>query len=104
MSNAQKEVQGSKPVYQVKLEKDVCVPMRDGVRLSVDIFRPDAEGKFPALLAYGQYGKELEEMGLHIPSPGPAQPALGRGHRGRRYALHCVSWIRACRRGRPGDG
>ncbi len=74
MSNAQKEVQGSKPVYQVKLEKDVCVPMRDGVRLSVDIFRPDAEGKFPALLAYGQYGKELEEMGLTFPPQARPSP------------------------------
>ena len=58
----------SRPVYKaIKTEKDVYVSMRDGVRIAVDIFRPDAEGKFPALLAYGQYGKELEEMALTFP-------------------------------------
>jgi len=34
-------------------EKDVAVPMRDGVNLSVDIYRPDDGGKFPALLVFG---------------------------------------------------
>lgn len=58
----------SQPVYKtIKTEKDVFVPMRDGVKLAIDIFRPDVEGKFPALLAYGQYGKELEEMALTLP-------------------------------------
>jgi len=31
---------------------DVMVPMRDGVQICVDIYRPKAEGKFPALLAF----------------------------------------------------
>ena len=58
----------SKPVYkEIVSEKDVMVPVRDGVRIAVDIFRPKAKGKFPALLAYGQYGKELEEMALTFP-------------------------------------
>ena len=51
---------GSKPVYKIKAEKNVYVPMRDGVRLAVDIYRLDAEGKFPALLAMSPYGKELQ--------------------------------------------
>ena len=33
------------------VDKDVFVTARDGVRLAVDIYRPDAPGKFPALLA-----------------------------------------------------
>ena len=58
----------SKPVYKgIITEKDVMVPARDGARIAVDIFRPDAEGKFPVLVAYGQYGKELEEMALTFP-------------------------------------
>ena len=32
--------------------------MRDGIRLAVDVYRPDAEGKFPALLAMSGYGKD----------------------------------------------
>ncbi len=52
----------SQPKYGVKVEKDVYVPMRDGVRLAVDIYRPDAKGKFPALLAQSPYGKEIQEL------------------------------------------
>ena len=32
------------------------MPMRDGVLLSADIYRPDAEGKFPAILIQTPYG------------------------------------------------
>ena len=58
----------SQPKYGIKTEKEVDVPMRDGVRLSVNIYRPDAKGKFPALLAMGGYGKELQEL-LIPPQP-----------------------------------
>ena len=54
--------EGSKPVYSAKLEKDVMVPMRDGIRLAVDIYRPDTTGKrFPVILSFGTHGKELQE-------------------------------------------
>jgi len=36
------------------------VPARDGVRLAIDIYRPDAPGRFPALLAMSPYGKSLQ--------------------------------------------
>ena len=40
----------TEPQYDKMIqEKDVMVPMRDGVHLCVDIYRPDAQGKFPAL-------------------------------------------------------
>jgi hypothetical protein len=52
----------SQPKYKVKVEKDIYVTMRDGVRLAVDVHRPDADGKFPALLALSPYGKELQEL------------------------------------------
>ena len=68
------KVRGSQPIYRIKLEKDVYVPMRDGVRLAVDIFRPESEDRFPALLAYGCYGKELEEMGLTFPPQARPSP------------------------------
>jgi predicted acyl esterase len=50
MASSQRVVKGPKPIYQIEGEKDVYITMRDGVRLAVDIFRPDAEGRFPALL------------------------------------------------------
>ncbi len=58
----------SKPRYGIKMERDVMVPTRDGTRLAVNIFRPDAEGRFPALLALSGYGKEEQELLL------PPQP------------------------------
>ncbi|HUT88461.1 MAG TPA: CocE/NonD family hydrolase [Thermoguttaceae bacterium] len=42
--------QGSEAVYSVKHEVKVPVPMRDGVKLAAEIYRPDAPGEFPALM------------------------------------------------------
>jgi len=58
----------SQPKYGIKVERDVNVPMRDGVHLAINVFRPDAEGKFPALLSLSPYGKEVQELPL------PPQP------------------------------
>jgi len=41
---------------KVIVELDVKVPMRDGVQLSTNIFRPDGEGKFPTILMRTPYG------------------------------------------------
>jgi uncharacterized protein len=41
------------------LEKDVAVPMRDGVLLRADIFRPVGNGPFPVLVYRTPYGKEF---------------------------------------------
>src|SRR4030042_1845964 len=54
--------EGSQPKYKIKVEKDIMVPMEDGVRLAVDVYRPDVEGvKFPGLLSFFGWGKELQE-------------------------------------------
>ncbi|MCK4855491.1 MAG: CocE/NonD family hydrolase, partial [Bacteroidales bacterium] len=42
--------------YPVIEELDVKVTMRDGVRLSTNIYRPDTSGTFPVLLARSPYG------------------------------------------------
>ncbi|MBC7292881.1 MAG: CocE/NonD family hydrolase, partial [Thermoleophilia bacterium] len=54
----------SQPQYKMVVEKDVMVTMRDGVRLAVNIYRPDAPGKFPALLAADSYQKDLVDLPL----------------------------------------
>ena len=56
------------PAYKVRPKETVMVPMRDGIRLAVDIFRPEGEGKFPALLAMSGYGKDLQST-PQIPQP-----------------------------------
>jgi putative CocE/NonD family hydrolase len=43
--------------YPVTFEGDVPVTMRDGVILRADIYRPNAEGKFPVLLQRTPYNK-----------------------------------------------
>jgi predicted acyl esterase len=41
------------------LDKDVGIPMRDGALLRANVFRPDAEGRFPVLMTLGPYGKDV---------------------------------------------
>lgn len=45
--------------YPVKIERGVSVKMRDGVILRGDVFRPDADGKFPVLLERTPYRRSL---------------------------------------------
>lgn len=47
----------SKPTYTVKTETKVMVALRDGVKLATDIYRPDADGKFPVILQRTPYGR-----------------------------------------------
>ncbi|MDR3294546.1 MAG: CocE/NonD family hydrolase [Clostridiales Family XIII bacterium] len=49
----------SEAIYGVKKET-FMVAARDGVKLAIDVYRPDAEGKFPALLAQSPYGKTAQ--------------------------------------------
>lgn len=43
--------------YEVVSELNQKAPMRDGVTLTVDIFRPKAEGRFPAIVYLTPYNK-----------------------------------------------
>jgi putative CocE/NonD family hydrolase len=43
---------------EVVVEMNVMVPMRDGVSLATDIYRPEGEGKFPAILSRIPYGTD----------------------------------------------
>jgi len=52
----------SAPEHEVKLESDVGIPMRDGIKLATDIYRPDAEGPFPVILVRTPYKKEMSEL------------------------------------------
>ena len=57
----------SQPKYKMKIEKDIYIKMRDGIRLAADIYRPDSDEKFPALLAFSPFGKELQALTLTLP-------------------------------------
>jgi hypothetical protein len=43
----------------MKIQWDVPIRMDDGLELRADVFLPDAEGRYPAILSYGPYGKGL---------------------------------------------
>ncbi|MBU9723266.1 CocE/NonD family hydrolase [Bacillus alkalicola] len=43
--------------YEVQVTRDVKVPMRDGVLLSADIYRPKGEEAFPSIIVRTPYGK-----------------------------------------------
>lgn len=52
----------SQPEYGINISKDVMIPMRDGVKLAVDIYRPArdgeiVEGKYPTILIRTSYDK-----------------------------------------------
>jgi hypothetical protein len=54
-------------------DRDVMAPMRDGVHLCADVYRPEAAGKFPALLAIAIHNKDLQTPDLADALP--PQPA-----------------------------
>ena len=44
-------------IPKIVIEPDVPIPMRDGVVLRADVYRPDAGGKFPVAIYRGPYDK-----------------------------------------------
>src|SRR5215469_5621597 len=56
----------SQPQYEVMVDHDVMIAMRDGIKLACDIYRPAqngqaVEGKFPVILERTPYGKRTGE-------------------------------------------
>ena len=73
--------EGSHQQYDVVVEKQVMVPMRDGVRLATDIYRPARAGKpveerFPSILErtpYGKTGLRVHLLGKYFATEATAQ-------------------------------
>jgi len=59
-------------IFEVDVLTDAKIPMRDGVRLSANIFQPKAVGKYPVILVRSPYGKgnEKNSDGLFYASHG----------------------------------
>jgi hypothetical protein len=60
---------------RARVDRDVAIPMRDGVVLRADVYRPDGDGRFPVLVFRTPYGKHdaAESDGIH-------RKAVGRGY------------------------
>jgi hypothetical protein len=52
----------SAPKFEVKVEQGVGVPMRDGLKLSTDLYLPQAPGPVPVILVRTPYKKEMVEL------------------------------------------
>ena len=52
--------------HSLRIENDVEIPMRDELALSANLFRPDADGCFPAIMTLGPYPKDI-----HFKDSGP---------------------------------
>lgn len=74
MQDSSNATVAGQPAPKMRVEKDVRIPMRDGVHLSADIYRPDADEKVPVLLALSHYGKELQTLALTLPPQ--ARPSI----------------------------
>jgi predicted acyl esterase len=59
------------PPDDLVIDKDVEIPLRDGVRLRADVFRPKSAGKYPALINIGAYQKDK----VWVPPPDLEEPA-----------------------------
>ncbi len=70
--------------YGMKAEKGITVTMRDGVRISLCVYRPDAPGKFPTLFAASPYQYEMDEVPAYPlflwRETGPVEWYVGQGY------------------------
>lgn len=70
---------------QIRPEFGIMIPMRDGVRLAADLWRPEAPGRYPVLLVrtpYMKTGLNLGEWGRYFAKQGyifVVQDTRGRG-------------------------
>jgi uncharacterized protein len=45
-------------MVDIRIERDLWIPVRDGTRLAANLYRPAAPGRYPALLQYTPYLKD----------------------------------------------
>lgn len=74
----------SRPAYKMRVERDVYVVMRDGIRISCCIWRPDVDGRFPTLYAASPYQWEYDDVPAYTLFPwretGPIEWYVQRGY------------------------
>lgn len=56
----------SEPNYQTRRTNNVGITVRDGTVLLADLYQPDAEGKFPALVSFSPYPRQIQDVGAPL--------------------------------------
>src|SRR5437868_983639 len=49
---------GGLPMAEIVVERNLLIPMSDGVHLAADLYRPTGDGPWPAVLNYMPYHKD----------------------------------------------
>ncbi len=66
----------SQPAYGMSVQRGVMIRTRDGTRVACDVYLPDEPGRYPALLSYSHYGKDLQRIS---DKRSPLSPLAGNG-------------------------
>ncbi len=53
----------SEPQHTARCDEDVVVTVRDGTALLADVHRPDADGRYPALVSASPYPRQIQDLG-----------------------------------------
>lgn len=53
----------SKPIHEIRIEKDRPIVMKDDIRLYCDVYRPDDNEKYPVLVGFSPFGKTAQAAG-----------------------------------------
>lgn len=75
----------------IKLDANVYVKMRDEVRIAVDVYRPEQEGRYPGILSTSPYIKEIQQQPTelsHSIEAGATQFLVPRGY------VHIIAQVR----------
>lgn len=55
----------SQPTERIRIDHHRAIPMRDGVVLYADVYRPERDGRFPTIVVRTPYGVQRENVGVH---------------------------------------
>lgn len=56
----------SEPAFAMRRTNNVRIAMRDGTELLADLFQPDSDGSFPALVSYSPYPRQIQDVGAPL--------------------------------------
>lgn len=56
----------SEPSFTIRRTDNVSVTVRDGTMLLTDLFQPDSDGAFPALVSFSPYPRQIQNVGAPL--------------------------------------
>jgi putative CocE/NonD family hydrolase len=56
----------SEPSFKIRRTNNLSVLMRDGTPLLADLFQPDSNGAYPALVSFSPYPRQIQDVGAPL--------------------------------------